>query len=169
MRKLLMGGIALLATMLLNAEDTKVLSYNGMIDDQIRRIDDGNTEVKQKDSEQSMQAREREKDAEQRKWNKLSQEEQHKIEAKRTEKRDEAIAMINKKIEELDNDAQKLADKKAGMMDREKFDRKQRMIDEKKSKLMEMKAKIESAPEGQNVDMDAPRMTQEEINNPSRH
>jgi hypothetical protein len=77
--------------------------------------------------------------------------------------------MINKKIEELDNDAQKLADKKAGMMDREKFDRKQRMIDEKKSKLMEMKAKIESAPEGQNVDMDAPRMTQEEINNPSRH
>ena len=169
MRKLLVGGIALLATMLLNAEDTKVSSYNTMIDDQMNQAAENAPEMKVKVSEQKMEEREDEKMAEQKKWNKLSEAEQHKIANRRMEKRDEGMALVTKRLNELDNESQKLSEKKSGMMDREQFDRKQRIIDQKRAKLMEIKMRFEKTPDGENVDMESPMMVREEIQNASRH
>jgi hypothetical protein len=170
MRKLLIGGIALLATMLLHAEDTKVYSYNGKIDDTMNKITEGSPNVKAQDSGQQVADRENDQGVQQEKWNNLTDEQKHKIESDRMAKRDEARQHITDCLRDLNNESKKLSDDRAGGhgLEKDQYDHKMSIINQKQSALKDMETKLEQAPNGENVELDTPRLTMSEIQSQSR-
>jgi len=171
MRKLLVGGLALLATMLLNAEDTKVSSYNGTIDDQLNKITQGSPNVKAQETDQKYADRENEKGIQQEKWNNLTDDQKRKIQDQRMEKRDEGREHITNCMNDLNNESKKLSDDQADGhgIEKTQFDHKQAIIEQKRASLNDMEMKLQKAPNGENVDLDSPRMTRAEIQTASRH
>jgi hypothetical protein len=155
MRKLLIGGIALLTTMLLNAEDTLVSSYNGQIDKEMNATSTRPSDGYAKDKNQTIGQKNDEQVSEQMKWDNLTDEQKQTLANQRTDKRNEGVDLINKDLTDLDNQTQKLSDDKSNLT-QGKFDYQQKLINQKKASLSDMKMKLEQSPVGENVDLKTP-------------
>jgi len=170
MRKLLVGGLALLAAALVvNAEDTKVSSYKSTIDDQMNKASEVGYERKLRDNAPMMSEKDRRN--EQEKWDKLTSSERREIQDKRMKARDEGVQHIEKKLRDLDDDARKLQDKKADSDSADKdakYNEKLEKIQRQRGRLMEMKARLERSEWGQNVDLESAPSVKEETETPAR-
>ena len=162
--------MALLTAMLLNAETTKVFSYNGTIDDRVNESTQADPPAMAPEGNQTISQKQEEKDSEQAKWNNLSDQDRQKIEDQRTQKRSDGIEHINQRLTDLDNDSQKLSDNRGGMTQVDYKD-KETTINEKKACLSEMKTHLEQAPVGENVNLYSPLAEENEIisSSVSRH